>query len=626
MTFFHLCKRTEGLLFLYWRPREFSDSYVYNQNSYVATPKLLCSGGALQKGISRATYSRMKINFLAKPIKKLFRQKPQTMTIDGFHLDPGQTAAVLANEDANLILAPAGSGKTATLLAKVEYLITHHKIKPENILLIAFTRKVVAELNDRIKNKDVEIRTFHSFGNKIIASEYKDTTLIDEDTERSLIHQIIQTLTTKNPKYKEAYETYLAGDLSESTTTFIETHTATDPEAFELLIISILDLQKSKRLNLKDLQTRLAQLPDSKEKQNSLSLLNLYAPIYQAYTHHLKSHHLYDFADMLNLSTEIIKNKPANSYNYQYILVDEAQDLSESKCELLKALLDKCDKARLFAVGDDWQSIYRFAGSNLGVLDGFEKTFKRTTYRGCIEYTYRFGQPTAKISNKFIIKNPRQSKKRVRPAIRHYTPIIVRLNPPANKTKKQTPPDYETINKELNDLYHEFGGELKDKSLQIISRYNRDIYRLVQPATNQYQNAKYDPETSTLYWRINLNPPRKKHKTHQAASKISPALTTALTLKLPFCSLHKAKGITRDIVFFINANSGSHGIPATRGDNLLMSTMLSRPDAYPYAEERRLFYVAITRAKDRTVIISDAKNISPFVLEIKPRIKKGKLD
>ncbi len=538
--------------------------------------------------------------------KNLPLGKKPTLEIAGFHLDPGQTSAVLTNKEANLILAPAGSGKTATLLAKVEYLITHHKIKPENILLIAFTRKVVTELNDRITNKDVEIRTFHSLGNKIIADEFKDMSLIDEETEHNLIHQIIQSLIDSNPNYKTDYRAYLKGDLSESTTTFIKTHTDTDPEAFELLIISILDLQKSKRLSLADLTSRLASLKNPQEKQNSEHLIKLYAPIYKTYTKHLKKHKLYDFADMLNLSTKIIKNKPKNYYKYQYILVDEAQDLSESKCDLLKALLEKCESAKLFAVGDDWQSIYRFAGSNLGVLNDFEKTFHRDTHRGVIEYTYRFGQPTARISNKFIIKNPRQSKKRVRPAIRRYTPIIVRLNRRGPKKsglrKFYIPPDYATLNHELLELYREFGRELKNKSLQIISRYNRDIYRLVSLETNEYKNVKYDPETSTFFWR----------------------LETKITLKIPFCSLHKAKGITRDIVFFINANSGSHGIPATRGDNSLMATMLSKPDPYPHAEERRLFYVAITRAKDRTIIISDSKNISPFVLEIFPKLRKNK--
>ena len=85
--------------------------------------------------------------------------------------------------------------------------------------------------------------------------------------------------------------------------------------------------------------------------------------------------------------------------------------------------------------------------------------------------------------------------------------------------------------------------------------------------------------------------------------------------------MHKAKGITRDIIIIINANSGSHGIPATRGSHAVAEALLAPLDDYPYAEERRLWYVAITRAKEMTIIVSDPTHISPFVFEISPRLK-----
>ena len=80
--------------------------------------------------------------------------------------------------------------------------------------------------------------------------------------------------------------------------------------------------------------------------------------------------------------------------------------------------------------------------------------------------------------------------------------------------------------------------------------------------------------------------------------------------------MHKSKGITRDIVFVINMNSGEKGMPSTRADEPILATMLAKPDKYPLAEERRLFYVAITRATEKTFIISEHKKISPFVREI----------
>jgi DNA helicase-4 len=96
---------------------------------------------------------------------------------------------------------------------------------------------------------------------------------------------------------------------------------------------------------------------------------------------------------------------------------------------------------------------------------------------------------------------------------------------------------------------------------------------------------------------------------------------TKRTIAVPFCSMHKSKGITRDIVIVINLNAGMLGMPATRADEPVMATMLAEIDPYPLAEERRLFYVAITRAKEKTIIVADARQISRFVYEISPELK-----
>ena len=87
-------------------------------------------------------------------------------------------------------------------------------------------------------------------------------------------------------------------------------------------------------------------------------------------------------------------------------------------------------------------------------------------------------------------------------------------------------------------------------------------------------------------------------------------------VEVAFCSMHKSKGITRDIVFVINMNEGDKGMPSTRADDPILATMLAKPDPYPLAEERRLFYVAITRATLKTILVSEVKKISRFVREI----------
>ena len=535
------------------------------------------------------------------------REQKKPYQIEGNSLDPQQISAVVATEDAELILAPAGSGKTASLLAKLNYLTDTLQIPPEDILVIAFTNKVVAELKDRVKQTNVEIRTFHSLGNKIVKAKLPDHHLITDRETRQFFHRTIKQLCRTDPSYASLYDDYLnTNNLHDEVAIFLNLITfssknqKSDAVALEELFISILGLQKSERISLSELESRLSSIQNLPSRQKSLDFYHLYTPVATKYAEYLKSHHLYDFADMLNLATDIVQELPPGTLNYQYILVDEAQDLSTAKYLLLKAILDKCKKVKLFAVGDDWQSIYRFAGSNLRVLDDFEQIFDRTTYRGLIELTYRFGQPTAKISNKFIQKNPHQSCKQVKPHVSRRTPITIRLN--LHKQPRTIPQDYETVNQIFQNLHRQYGNELFAKKIQIISRYNRDIYRLVEEQTGNYQHAQLtclSESNIEFSWRL----PGTKRK-----------------LQVPFCSMHKAKGITRDIIIIINANSGSHGIPATRGNDPVAEVLLTKLDDYPHAEERRLWYVAITRAKAETIIVSDASRISPFVFEISPRL------
>ena len=92
-------------------------------------------------------------------------------------------------------------------------------------------------------------------------------------------------------------------------------------------------------------------------------------------------------------------------------------------------------------------------------------------------------------------------------------------------------------------------------------------------------------------------------------------------LRVAFCSMHKAKGITRDIVFVINMNTGEMGMPATRKSGAVVEALLTKLDGYPFAEERRLFYVAITRAREKTIIVAEMQKVSGFVFEVSPRLK-----
>ena len=105
-----------------------------------------------------------------------------------------------------------------------------------------------------------------------------------------------------------------------------------------------------------------------------MAFLAVFGPIYERYQESLDGSEEIDFHDMINRATELVESGRFRS-PFKYILVDEFQDISPSRAALLKALLDNCPGAQLFAVGDDWQAIYRFAGSDIAVMQEFGERF-----------------------------------------------------------------------------------------------------------------------------------------------------------------------------------------------------------------------------------------------------------
>lgn len=582
--------------------------------------------------------------------KFITKFQKQGFNVENHPLDAQQIEAVVACEDVELTLAPAGSGKTAALLGKVFYLIGNLHIPIDQILLIAFNRKVITELKDRCGIYNLQIETFHSLGNNIIkklrADNNVNRTIIEEETTATLISHAIKIL-CKNPTYHQKYRDYLLRyhnhpaappqPKQSSSDSAIQSNNPDSPDqfaqtaaAFAQFAQTMINLQKSAKLTLSAMTQKISQFEDPYIRRRAHLWLELYRPIYRTYQKYLSDHGRYDFTDMINEATDLISASPKTSFPYRYILVDEAQDLSENRYQLIKALLDKSQfDAKLFAVGDDWQSINRFAGSDCALLEQFSERFQRETYRSLIERVYRFGDPVAKTSSKFIQKNPRQTRKNVKPLRTKYTDLQIRLNtekPKFHASKKSqftdVPPDYKIINDELVRLYEEQGEKLFTKSIQIISRYNSDIERIFGYKRHKYKNAKIIKNKNDTYeidWQLESPQPAKKsQQPSNAESLLRP-------LRLSFCSMHKAKGMTRDIVFVINVNAGAHGIPSTRDDDPLVAMLLAKPDDFPYAEERRLFYVAVTRAKELTVVCADSWNASSFLYELGADLKNSKV-
>jgi DNA helicase-4 len=293
---------------------------------------------------------------------------------------------------------------------------------------------------------------------------------------------------------------------------------------------------------------------------------NIFQPIYEQYTQLLKERGEIDFTDAILEATRICRS--SRPVTYDYIIVDEFQDISVDRYEFLKELRRGDPPAKLYCVGDDWQSIYRFSGSDMALFNQFPEYFGPTDI--CkIETTYRFGEPLVSQSSTFVQRNEAQIKK----SIHSFNPHL--------RTELQfcsyNRPSY---SKTIEDIVRSIPS---DKSIFLLGRYSFDDYYL----SYAYQSVK---DGNRFYYIIGDR-------------------------KIEFLTVHKSKGLEADYVILLQCNDDTYGFPSLVSDDPVLKYVLTESDQFPYGEERRLFYVAITRAKLKTYVLYDYRFPSVFVNE-----------
>lgn len=310
--------------------------------------------------------------------------------------------------------------------------------------------------------------------------------------------------------------------------------------------------------------------------QSNLEILMLIEPIFDAYTKHLKENDEIDFNDMIHLAKQyVLDGKYQNPY--KYVIVDEYQDISKARYMLLKALRQSQDY-ELFCVGDDWQSIYRFAGSDIGYILNFDDYWGAAEISK-IETTYRFSRDLSEISGNFVMQNPAQIKKSIRGVPQSKEFVLGEI---CGYTDKFV---VEFMITRLQELP-------KNSSVFFIGRYTFDVKLL--------------DENKSL--KCNYN---------NATGLVDVFLSTRSDLKMNFITAHKSKGLQADYVFIINNRKTRMGFPSKMQDAAILELLLENSNSYPYAEERRLFYVAMTRAKQKVFLITVNEQESEFVDELK---------
>ena len=416
------------------------------------------------------------------------------------------------------MVAGAGSGKTLTILGKIKYLIEKKKYKEDEILCISFTNETVTSLRNKLLNMnyDIEVLTFHKLGLKLLNND--NYSIINDNYLDYIIDEYINSYVINNKKYNRLFRNLYYTDKKINKINYND---------LKRLISTFIKLSKSNNYNVNDI-FKIYKRSFFNEKY----IIKIILDIYIIYERELESVKKIDFDDMIIKAIDKVKD---SNLKYKYIIIDEFQDTSQVRFDLIKEIIKYTDSS-LFVVGDDWQSIYRFSGCNLELFINFDNYVDNPKYH-TLEYTYRNSNELIYVSSNFIMKNKLQLKKNIKSIKNLKRPIKI------------------LFNYKLDDVIKMINGDYL-----ILGRNNYDINNL------NYSNK---------------------------------------------LTIHRSKGLECDNVILVNSDN----IPCKTQNEAILRHVLRNNDYLVYEEERRLFYVALTRTKGYIYIMVN-KNTSPFVKEL----------
>lgn len=641
------------------------------------------------------------------------RVESQPLTAD-------QRLACVIDEDNNLVLAGAGTGKTSTVIGRVAFLVKSGQAEPEEILILAYGKKAAEELRERLESrlgiKGVTAETFHRLGRLIvekaenrkssISALAQDKALrakfVDNEFEKNQLDPAyrLQLLTyfeqwlhpAHNPfdfetlgdyyrflqdndirtlkaeavkgfgecdianflfkngveyRYEQRYETPLQAadrgpyspdfflpeygiyiehfgvDRQGNTAPYIdrekyladmawkrEVHAlgktilletfhyekqegtllrrleqklllagvTLNPlpaevlletlrefgavKKFSIVLRDMLSLVRAANLSIRERHDLIAR---SKNPEQTQAALNLLKPIIVAYEDNLKEEQALDFDDMVNKANSYLSTGRVKS-PWKFIIVDEFQDIAKSRADLVRSLKNSREDTSLFCVGDDWQSIFRFTGSDINFTADFENEFGPTKFSE-LKKTFRFNNKIGEVASQFIMRNSRQIAKDISSHVNIETPTVSIVRSRLDDEKAISHATERTVSK---------------------------IYETAKESSSVYFLARFKHNLPDL----------------EALSRRFPSLLFKCD------SLHSSKGKEADYVVILGLSTGRYGLPSEIVTHPLIEALLPPTEPFAHAEERRLFYVGLTRAKHRVYLVCDMRRCSPFVQEL----------
>ena len=321
------------------------------------------------------------------------------------------------------------------------------------------------------------------------------------------------------------------------------------------LLATFLDHVKTSNASADALRERASERRDPRR---AAAFLDVFEHVRRRYERLLSDAGEMDFHDFINRAASCIR-QIRGPEPYLYVLVDEFQDISAGRMNLLQALTLNGQGAACFLVGDDWQSIYRFAGSDVALVRGCGSFLGHVQQRS-LSRTFRYADGILAPSTEFIMRNPEQTQRPLRShsaAADDGITVVAADNPASG------------VQAALQDIERHKGGSGCD--VLVLGRY------------------KTSKDTA---------PPGAG-----------------------FSTVHRAKGAEADYAVVVDLKDGRRGFPSQIGDDPILELVLppAGGNPFPFAEERRLFYVALTRARNGAYLVTDPAFPSPFVLELLDR-------
>ena len=296
---------------------------------------------------------------------------------------------------------------------------------------------------------------------------------------------------------------------------------------------------------------------------------------------------------MINKSAKLLKEKKSvgEQIHFKYIIVDEYQDISRQRFDLVGALHD-VTSAKIIAVGDDWQSIYAFSGSDITLFTKFSEIMGYAELLK-ITKTYRNSQEVIDIAGQFIQKNKEQIEKKLQSPKNIKDPVIIytydsKLKKFGGNANTNLARAVQTAIEHIIESSETEHKDISKQEILLLGRFNFEGDKLAQSGLFEYTIGKARVKC--------LKYPK---------------------LKITFMTAHASKGLGYDNVIVINGKNEMFGFPSKIENDPILNYVIKQDNAIDAAEERRLFYVAMTRTKNRVYFVAPEKNPSEFLLEIK---------